>query len=115
MDFFAKLSAVCPTIMGAGALTCWSDCPAGWENLVTDISRRLEIHARQHNQALTVDQIKSKFGQLRYYVSASDPIADQMIEEAEQKSITICEECGAPGVRNRSRKWIMTVCEQHNC
>lgn len=115
MDFFDDLRERCPTIMPEGSLSCWCDCPAGWETLVRKLSCDLEVYAKTNGVDLRVDQIKSKFGGLRYYVSGGDETTDRMIHEAEQESLKTCEECGAPGARGQSKGgWRLTVCEAHD-
>ena len=55
-------------------------------------------------------QVKEKFGTLSFYMtSATDEMWD-IISEAEQKSGTICEDCGASG-RRRGGGWIRTLCD----
>lgn len=111
-DFFDQLALRCPTLFRQGALRCGGDCPVGWESLVLDLSVRLEAHARENNPELLVDQVKSKFGGLRYYVSNHDPVAEEMIAPAEKKSRTLCETCGAEG-KQTGRGWVVTACPEH--
>lgn len=111
-EFFTKLARECPTIFREGSMRCWCDCPPGWESLVHDLSVKLEAYATEHNPGLVVDQVKTKFGGLRYYVSPYDPKADDLIREAEEKSFTMCEECGEPGTR-AGRGWVVTACPKH--
>lgn len=65
------------------------------------------------------DQIKEKFGALRFYIGGgTDEIWDR-IDRAERLSMTICEECGAPGeLRGRlpdgRGSWIKTLCDPHS-
>lgn len=42
-------------------------------------------------------QVKEKFGTLRFYMTAQTPEMDAIIDEADRKSATTCEECGKPG------------------
>ena len=113
-DFIDQIKSECPTIMGEGSLTCWSDCPAGWESLVRSLSRELDSYCRDKGVKLTVDQIKSKFGGLRYYVSGGDSYTEERIREAERKSLTLCEVCGAPANKpEKPRYWQVTACLEH--
>jgi hypothetical protein len=58
-------------------------------------------------------QIKEKFGGLRFYMThATDKMYD-LINEAERKSYTTCEVCGAPG-EERGGGWIRTLCDECN-
>lgn len=68
----------------------------------------------------TLDQVKQKFGALRFYIGegpapSRDALAaiDRRIEEATAESLRTCEECGAPG-RSASvggpGGWAETLC-----
>ncbi len=95
---------------------CGFHCGYGWwpllDQLCTDLTRELEENASEELlQNFAVDQIKEKFGGLRFYVSAANDAINNLIHEAERKSFTICEDCGAPGkVRNTS--WRKTRCDK---
>jgi len=59
-----------------------------------------------------VNQIKEKFGGLRFYYSGGDEQISGMVRMAESWADTACEECGAIGKR-RSGGWIRTLCDVH--
>jgi hypothetical protein len=68
-----------------------------------------------------VAQIKEKFGELRYYIYISEGIdgetqqkMDALTAVAEERSLTVCEKCGAPGKPDTSRWWLKTTCEAHD-
>lgn len=61
---------------------------------------------------VTLDQVKEKFGTLRFYYTGGDDVIDGMVRMAESISGVTCEECGAPG-KQAGNGWIRTVCEQH--
>jgi hypothetical protein len=61
---------------------------------------------------VVADQVKEKFGALRFYYHGGDDIVDGMARMAESMSAVTCEQCGAPG-RQRGRGWIMTRCDEH--
>jgi hypothetical protein len=58
------------------------------------------------------DQIKSKFGTLRFYCHGSDARTAKIVAAAEWLSGAVCEECGAPG-SVRPGGWIRTLCDAH--
>jgi hypothetical protein len=60
----------------------------------------------------TINQVKEKFGGLRFYVSGGDPIIWAYIRFAEYMASKTCEECGAPGTRHNTG-WIRTLCATH--
>ncbi|MDE1830597.1 MAG: hypothetical protein KGI25_09770, partial [Thaumarchaeota archaeon] len=58
---------------------------------------------------LVADQVKEKFGSLRFYHHGGDEYCNGAIELAEALSTCICENCGAPGTVG-GRGWIKTLC-----
>ena len=92
----------------------WISVDAGWYPLVIETDHRLaELDARY-----VVQQIKEKFGTLRYYCAPSndDPDSelldafDAITDDAERASAVTCERCGEPGVPQRTRYWAKTLC-----
>ncbi len=57
-----------------------------------------------------LDQVKEKFGTLRFYLRASTAEMGERIDRAISESGRTCENCGAPG-RRAGRGWIRTLCE----
>lgn len=60
-----------------------------------------------------VEQVKEKFGGLRFYTSATTLEFAEQIEQAEAKSNHICEQCGAPGSFDNRFHWIKVLCNKH--
>jgi hypothetical protein len=58
---------------------------------------------------VTLDQIKEKFGTLRFYYTGGDDYISGMVSLAESMSGVTCEECGNPGER-RGGGWVRTIC-----
>lgn len=86
---------------------------AGWQPII----EQLHADLLALDPDYTVEQIKEKFGGLRYYVSMNlvpnHDEAYRLIAEAEEKSETVCEFCGELG-KPRSpngRGWIKTTCD----
>ena len=63
-------------------------------------------------EQVTVDQIKEKFGGLRFYYSGGDEKIDGMVTMAESWAAHTCETCGKPG-KSRDGGWIRTLCDEH--
>lgn len=61
---------------------------------------------------VVADQVKEKFGTLRFYYSGGDRTIDGMVRMAEAMSSRVCEVCGIPGKRTTGG-WIRTLCETH--
>lgn len=81
----------------------------GWLPMVIELDKQLaELHPDYK-----IDQIKEKFGGLRYYVSGVNSEAGQkLISDAESKSYEICDKCGEPGELRRGM-WLRTLCDKH--
>lgn len=89
----------------------WVSCDAGWYPLVTALDAGLA--ALDANYVL--HQVKEKFATLRYYAHTVDESVrvpfDALIGEAERRSATICEKCGAAGVLCTAPSgWLKTLC-----
>lgn len=86
----------------------------GWDDLVNTLVTKL----RELDPNLEILQIKEKFGGLRAYINTHSEEADvinafnSLINEAEEKSYTVCEECGGVGRSTSLNGWYRTLCEQ---
>jgi len=58
---------------------------------------------------VTLDQVKEKFGTLRFYYSGGDDVIDGMVRMAESMTGVTCESCGNIG-ESRGGGWIHTYC-----
>jgi hypothetical protein len=111
MDTLALLYAKHPQLFEAEPPQ-WSDLPSGWLPLVdalcADIGQCLPPSMLPH---FHVSQIKEKFGGLRFYCDgAMTDEVEALIDDAEAKSLHICEVCGLPG-HQRSGGYIRTLCD----
>jgi hypothetical protein len=61
---------------------------------------------------VVADQVKEKYGTLRFYYHGGDDVIDGMVRMAEAMSAVTCEVCGAPG-EERGGGWILTLCDMH--
>ena len=98
---------------------CWGfDCGDGWFNILNQLMGSIQHHLDWKNkngpvvEQVTLDQVKEKFGTLRFYYSGGDDTIDGMVRLAESMTSVTCEECGNPGTQNSSG-WITTLCETH--
>jgi len=87
----------------------------GWMPLVTSLCSVLHNHLEysvpeEIRHEMYVDQIKEKFGFLRYYMNQETSFMSGAIALAESMSGNICEECSAVGKR-RNGGWIKTLCD----
>lgn len=92
-------------------LMCFGfECRDGWFNLIYDLSKKIEaIIERDNLDNVYALQVKEKYGGLVFNVAFTDEIGN-LIEEAEEKSFHICEECGEPGDLHIRGNWLKTIC-----
>lgn len=90
------------------------DCGEGWWPIIAALDRDL----RQIVPSYRVDQVKEKFGTLRYYINMG-PQDDEtrervygLLDTATELSARTCEKCGRPGRLRNDRPWIRTLCDQ---
>ena len=90
----------------------------GWypilEALCLNIQQHIEFANRTEQvcEQVVVEQIKEKFGGLRFYYQGGNEQIHGMVRMAEAWAGTACEECGGIGTR-RSGGWVRTLCDQH--
>jgi hypothetical protein len=94
----------------------------GWNKIITILLSRLEDHLAANPEKFIdcefpfrIDQIKEKFGTLRFYVSGA--ASDEMmmdIDDAEVQSANACEVCAKRGVVHVSNGgfWLKTLCSE---
>jgi len=61
---------------------------------------------------VVVDQVKEKFGTLRFYYHGGDATIDGMVRMAEAMSGYTCEHCGVPAETKSNRGWVSTICSK---
>jgi hypothetical protein len=108
-------------------LMCWGfEHGDGWYQIIDSLCANIQNHIDWQNEnfakgyphyekpvpQVVAQQVKEKFGTLRFYYNGGDDVIDGMVRMAESWSAVACEECGAPGTQN-SRGWIKTLCETH--
>lgn len=90
-------------------------CGPGWWPMLEKLCDMIQDHI-DHSKGtcsqVVVEQIKEKFGSLRFYAQGGDDFTDGAITFAEILSGNMCEDCGAPGKRV-SGGWIRTLCDFH--
>jgi hypothetical protein len=104
---------------------CWGfDCGNGWYHIIRALCSNIQHHIDWRNRKneldpnqpivpqVTVDQVKEKFGTLRFYYTGGDDYIDGLVSMAESMSGVTCEECGNPG-STVGRGWLTTLCEKH--
>lgn len=90
----------------------------GWYPLIEQLSHTIQSHIdSMHKQGkecpqVVVDQVKEKFGTLRFYYTGGDEFIHGAVWLAENMTSILCEQCGGLGER-RDGGWIRTLCDVH--
>jgi hypothetical protein len=92
----------------------YRECGPGWSRLINPlVLRATEIGAR-------VEQIKEKFGGLRFYWSPAEDSDEkddielaELVSQAEADSFKTCEMCGVAGQTMIKAGWYKTLCPEH--
>jgi ribosomal protein S27E len=116
---------------------CWGfEHGDGWYNIINQLCNNIQHHIdwshKSHESDLkwneehpenqrevrkicsqvVAEQVKEKFGTLRFYYQGGDDTVDGMVQMAEAMTEVTCEKCGSPATR-RSGGWIRTLCDIH--
>ena len=93
----------------------------GWWPILEALCANIQSHTDWWNkngetrpviEQVVVEQIKEKFGGLRFYYQGGDDTIQGMVRMAEAWADRSCEECGKPG-KSRGGGWIKTLCDEH--
>lgn len=63
-------------------------------------------------------QIKEKFGELCFYFKTSNvnlslnKAVTEIVDKWEEKSTTVCEQCGKNGELRAELSWVLTLCDK---
>lgn len=91
---------------------CGFQCPEGWCDIVWRLSEQLEPLGVQ------CDQVKEKFGGLRFYTRGTedpnDKCIDDLIRAAEHEAARTCDICGKPGqIGKWTEHYVRAMCPEH--
>jgi hypothetical protein len=86
----------------------------GWFDLLNSACQLIQSHLdwKPDVPQVVAQQVKEKFGGLRFYVQGGDDYTQGIIAMAEHMSGKVCEDCGAPG-ETGGQGWITTLCPTH--
>jgi hypothetical protein len=99
------------------------ECCDGWYDLLDELLAKLDYISKHSGVQVVADQIKEKFGTLRFYYSTIiktdfnvEPVVDKIISDvvnaAERQSAYVCEKSGKRGVTCSSVGWLRTLCKE---
>ncbi len=84
----------------------------GWYGILHHAFSQMQLRIKDHQAIVRVRQVKEKYGTLRLYIQTNDNECNRIADQAEDKSETACEICGAKGELNSSGWW-QVRCESH--
>lgn len=97
------------------------ECDSGWFDIIDILCHEIQNYIDWKSKNLSAeeveslqvvaDQVKEKFGTLRFYYSGGDEVIDGMVRMAESMTHRICESCGCPGDQ-RGKGWIKILCNK---
>ncbi len=90
------------------------ECGDGWFSLLEDLCNKIDLYLKDKpnmKKEFMVNQVKEKFGTLRFYVTIYDDQIERYIEEAEARSAETCEVCGKPGKVIKIDGWLSCLCK----
>ena|ERR1700677_3681413 len=98
----------------------WPECGIGWYDLldklcadITECEAKEPILISEYEDEVLychANQVKEKYGGLRFYVSSATEEMYKIIDAAEKKSYSICDVCGESGSLRRGG-WMMVRCD----
>jgi hypothetical protein len=106
------------------------ECGDGWFNILDQLMGNIQHHIDWKNQQkekfdrgdgcpqVTLEQVKEKFGTLRFYYNGGDEYIRGLVSMAESMSGVTCEGCGAQAETNWPKDengglggWVRTICK----
>ncbi|NJO18551.1 MAG: hypothetical protein HC877_23320 [Thioploca sp.] len=86
----------------------------GWSSLLDDLLYKIQEEynnfTEEEKEIWSIQQIKEKFGGLRFYYTGGNDNIHNFVKEAELKSFKICELTGLPGKLVKINSfWIKTL------
>ena len=93
----------------------------GWLPVIDKYCTQLDTLAKETGIQVIAQQVKEKFGGLRFYYLMETPdkcdenwvtAADRFVKQMEEECDRTCENCGKPGSTKGSVGWITCLCEE---
>jgi hypothetical protein len=123
-NFFHPNTPITQSLMAFG---CEHD--DGWFDILWELCKALEVEIKKIEEKRTkkektielikdgdndwfkVQQVKEKFGSLRFYVTMASDEMYKLISDAEKKSQETCEVCGDKASLMEKSSWYKTLCK----
>lgn len=92
---------------------------SGWNKIVEKALTKIEAHLatvpQDEEHTFQIDQMKEKFGVLRWYATVYDDVIPKIIIDAEDESEKTCMLCGKEGSLHKKSSggfWMLTLCPE---
>ncbi len=118
---YEDVAADYPRVFQGGRPRCGMGVGGGWGSLIRELLQAIEdLLPAEHD--FKVEQVKEKFGGLRFYAFSLDlpeetrKKIDKLISLAESRSFGVCEMCGKPARTDTGGSrfgWAKTLCAEH--
>lgn len=83
----------------------------GWNQLIRQLCE--DIMKCNGSENLVAEQVKSKYGKLRFYYIGGTQEISELVRRAEDESLNTCEICGSKDkVTTNGKSWVSTLCEK---
>jgi hypothetical protein len=104
-----------PKILNGTLIGHKISCGDGWFNLLDHLCTDIDDHKNSCPDSPQVQafEIKSVNAGLRFYATGCDKYTSTAINQAEERSYALCEECGDKGDRNYKKDGIKCLCSLH--
>lgn len=89
------------------------ETPSDWNLTQAEEDMENELDVTDKVEHIRVQQIKEKFGGLRFYYEGGDREVSGMVTMAEAWAARTCETCGDRGKQRSSGGWVRTLCDKH--
>lgn len=91
------------------------ECGPGWYTLIDEMATALQSHIEASGcEQVKAHQFKEKFGEVRFYFDGGDDTCRDIVHQAEQRSLVVCDLCGEPGKLGNTGGWLAVRCETHS-
>jgi len=96
-------------------------CDDGWYDLIYNCCKELQDWCDKNSTQIQAEQIKEKFGTLRYYLKSNNELGilvnywteiNEIIDKYETISASTCELTGGKGSAKRRGYLIKTLCDE---
>lgn len=111
-----RIISACPCLFDTGNKQFYFECGDGWTDLLVELCEKMQSYLSTLEPEILNEfvalQVKEKYGELRFYLSAYDEVLENLISEYTKKSRYVCESCSKPG-HIRGQNWWYAACDEH--